>query len=136
MDNVHFPLIDCKVLRNVKVIEINCDYHEEEIELNSWLQLLEQSGVKHIVVLRDLQRERIDIVVERLSKDFSSAVSPNAFKIVFVQLDVKLTEFQATNKTSGEKLELKEGFPTEFSAKYQNNWVDGVTKYTLERSSI
>ncbi|KAI1699306.1 serpentine type 7TM GPCR chemoreceptor srd domain-containing protein [Ditylenchus destructor] len=65
--------------------------------------------------------------------DFSSAVSQNAFKIVFAGLDEELTEFRETNKTSGEKLELKKGLPTEYQSrkKYLNE-----RSYTLERFSI
>ncbi|KAI1694837.1 hypothetical protein DdX_19913 [Ditylenchus destructor] len=75
-------------------------------------------------------------MLDRLSKDFSFAVWANAFKIVFVLDNESLTEFREMNKTSGGKLELKKGFPNEFSVEYQNEWSDEVSKYTLERSSI
>ncbi|KAI1724010.1 hypothetical protein Ddc_05208 [Ditylenchus destructor] len=45
---------------------------------------------------------------------FSSAILPNAFKIVFAELEVQLTEFRETNNTSGEILELKKGLPVEY----------------------
>ncbi|KAI1691611.1 hypothetical protein DdX_21765 [Ditylenchus destructor] len=66
-------------------------------------------------------------------KDFSSAVSPNAFKIVFAQEDADdLTEFRETNKTTNEKLELKKGLPVEYQAEH----LEEYENYTLERSRI
>ncbi|KAI1701552.1 hypothetical protein DdX_16027 [Ditylenchus destructor] len=63
---------------------------------------------------------------------FSSAVSPNAFKIVFAQCKESLTEFRETNKTTNEKLELKKGLPVEYKAVYLYKF----DSYTLERYSI
>ncbi|KAI1692886.1 hypothetical protein Ddc_23269 [Ditylenchus destructor] len=105
MSNAHFSFKDYKVLYTVK--GINIYYRKEEIDPNSWLQFLEQSGKKPIVYLHQLQRESIDNVLDQLTKAFSSAVSPNAFKIVFVDVDEPLTEFRETNNRSREKLELK-----------------------------
>ncbi|KAI1710427.1 hypothetical protein Ddc_13432 [Ditylenchus destructor] len=130
MRNAHFSFKDYKILYNAKIIENY--YDDDETDPNYWPQFLEQPGVKPLVVLRGLHRESIDNVVDHLSKVFSSAVSPNAFKIVFTENDDPLTEFRKTNKTSGEKLELKEGLPTE----YQNKNLNGYFNYTLERSSI
>ncbi|KAI1699107.1 hypothetical protein Ddc_18738 [Ditylenchus destructor] len=130
MHDAQFLFQDCKILYNVKIIEIN--YDDDETDPNYWPQFLEQPGVKPLVVLRELHRESINTVLDHLSKTFSSAVSPNAFKIVFAQNDDPLTEFRKTNKTSGEKLELKKGLPTD----NQNEDLDGYVNYTLERSRI
>ncbi|KAI1694027.1 hypothetical protein DdX_20326 [Ditylenchus destructor] len=65
-------------------------------------------------------------------KAFSSAVSPNPFTIVFVKYGQALSEFQETNKTSREKLELKKGLPSE----YQDEYLKKYDSYKLERSSV
>ncbi|KAI1710438.1 hypothetical protein Ddc_13445 [Ditylenchus destructor] len=130
MMRAHFSFKDYKVLYNAKIIENY--YGNEETDPDYWAQFLEQPGVKPLVVLRYLHRESINTLIDHLSKAFSSAVSPNAFKIVFANYRKDLTEFRKTNETSGEKLELKKGLPTE----YQNEYLDGYFNYTLERSSI
>ncbi|KAI1696181.1 hypothetical protein DdX_19169 [Ditylenchus destructor] len=130
MYNAHFSFKDYKVLYTVKVIETWCD--NEDFDPNCWLEFLEQPGVKPIVVLRYFGREYIDIALDRLKQAFSSAVSPNAFKIVFVQYNEPLTEFQETNKNTNEKLELKKGLPVE----YQEEDLKNYDNYTLERSAI
>ncbi|KAI1691999.1 hypothetical protein Ddc_23917 [Ditylenchus destructor] len=114
MHRAHFSFKDYKILYNAKIIEIyyEIDY-PYKYDHDYWPQFLEQPGT------------------------FSSAVSPNAFKIVFAQNRKPLTEFRKTNETSGEKLELKKGLPTE----YQNENLDRFYNrkyfnYTLERSSI
>ncbi|KAI1701562.1 hypothetical protein DdX_16037 [Ditylenchus destructor] len=127
MNNAHFSYKDCKALYSVKVIEI---YHgNNEIDPDSWLQFLDQPGVKPIVVLRQSRREVVDNVLNRFVKAFSSAVSPNAFKIVFAELDDPVTEFRETNNISGEVLELKKGVPAEYCKAYHYNFM-------LERSSL
>ncbi|KAI1698698.1 hypothetical protein Ddc_18958 [Ditylenchus destructor] len=130
LHNAQFSFKDYKVLYNAKIIENY--YAGEETDPNYWPQFLEQPGAKPLVVLRGLYRESINTVLDHLSKAFSSAVLPNAFKIVFAKNRKPLTEFRETNKTSGEKLELKRGLPTE----YQNQHLDGYFNYILERSSI
>ncbi|KAI1691931.1 hypothetical protein Ddc_23943 [Ditylenchus destructor] len=130
MSRAHFSFKDYKVLYNAKIIENN--YYDDKTDPDYWPQFLEQPGVKPLVVLRDLHRESINTVVDHLSKAFSSAVSPNAFKIVFANYRKDLTEFRKTNETSGEKLELKKGLPIE----YENERLDRYCNYTLERSSI
>ncbi|KAI1702715.1 hypothetical protein Ddc_16943 [Ditylenchus destructor] len=68
---------------------------------------------------------------------FSSAVSPNAFKIVFAVDHKPMTEFRKTNETSGEKLELKRGFPTEYQNEDLDEYFNSTyPNYTLERSSV
>ncbi|KAI1692442.1 hypothetical protein Ddc_23614 [Ditylenchus destructor] len=133
MYNAHFSFKDYKVLYTVNVLEIRF-FDQDEIDLwqQYWQQFLEQPGIKPIVVFSFLARKNIDNLLGCLFKGFSSAVSPNAFKIVFVHSFQSLTEIRKTNKVSGEKLELKKGLPTEFrkeNLKEYNN-------YTLERSSI
>ncbi|KAI1700051.1 hypothetical protein Ddc_18292 [Ditylenchus destructor] len=130
MSNALFSFKDYKVLNTVKIIEIY--YVETKIDPKYWLEFLEQPEAKPLVILCHLHRESIGNMLERLLKAFSSAVSPNAFKIVFAHLDDELTELRETNSTSGEKLELKEGLPMEWSEEYLNR----NHKYTLERSSI
>ncbi|KAI1708983.1 hypothetical protein Ddc_14068 [Ditylenchus destructor] len=130
MIRAHFSFKDYKVLYNPKIIENY--YLNAKTDPDYWPQFLEQPGVKPLVVLRGLHRESINTVIDHLSKTFSSAVSPNAFKIVFAENRKPLTEFQKTNETSGEKLELKKGLPTE----YQDEYLNGYFNYTLERSSI
>ncbi|KAI1701009.1 hypothetical protein DdX_16378 [Ditylenchus destructor] len=76
---------DHKVLYTVKLIEIN--YENDETDSNCWTQFLEQPGVKPLVVLRQLNPESVVELLERLYKDFSSAVSPKAYKIIFAQND-------------------------------------------------
>ncbi|KAI1697638.1 hypothetical protein DdX_18385 [Ditylenchus destructor] len=129
MYNAHFSFKDYKILYTVKVIDIWHGYRD--VNLNCWLEFLEQPGVKPIVALRGCRRRNIDIALDRLKQDFSSAISPNAFKIVFVQ-DESLTEFQETNKNTKEKLELKKGLPVE----YQEEYLKYYDNYTLERSAI
>ncbi|KAI1693441.1 hypothetical protein DdX_20656 [Ditylenchus destructor] len=82
--NARFSFKNYKVLYDVKIIETWCD--NEDFGPNCWLEFLEQPGVKPIVSLRYFGREYIDIALDRLKKAFLSAVSPNAFKIVFVQV--------------------------------------------------
>ncbi|KAI1701560.1 hypothetical protein DdX_16035 [Ditylenchus destructor] len=137
--NAQFSFKDYKVLYSVKVIIIFYD-EQENIDFNYWPQFLEQPGVKPIVVFRWLEPESVDDVLGHLSKAFSSAVSPNAFKIVFAEIedesdeeiDEPLTEFRKTNNTSGEILELKKGVPLEC----QSQWFTEENCFTLERSSI
>ncbi|KAI1704209.1 hypothetical protein Ddc_16247 [Ditylenchus destructor] len=138
MYNTHFSFKDCKILFTVKIIE-TCYYSEFEIDLIFWFEFLEQPGVKPVVILNQIHRSSIDSLLERLYKVFSSAVSPNAFKIVFKSIDPDepLTKFQETNKTSGEILQLKEGLSTDFP----NEWFDddffhSGLLYTLERTII
>ncbi|KAI1692441.1 hypothetical protein Ddc_23613 [Ditylenchus destructor] len=72
-------------------------------------------------------------IVAEEENDFSSAVSPNAFKITFNPYwGEELTEFRETNITSGEMLELKKGLPVEC----QNECNEKYTNYTLERSIL
>ncbi|KAI1692658.1 hypothetical protein Ddc_23463 [Ditylenchus destructor] len=105
MDNAHFSFKDYKVLYTVQCIEIN--YRNEEIDPIHWSQFLEQSGAKPVVILCQLQRENVNKMLEQFTKAFSSAVLPNAFKIVFAENDEELTEFRETNYRSREKLQLK-----------------------------
>ncbi|KAI1694626.1 hypothetical protein Ddc_21947 [Ditylenchus destructor] len=135
IDNAHFSFKDYKVLYSVKIIEmfyVGDDY----IEPNYWADFLEQPGVKPIVSFdNNNNRANIDNLIDRLKEAFSSAVSPNSFKIVFAQSSIykqPLTEFRETNKTTSEKLELKKGLPAE----YQEDWLQDFDNYTLERSSI
>ncbi|KAI1693703.1 hypothetical protein DdX_20514 [Ditylenchus destructor] len=129
LTNAQFSFKDYKVFYALKDIE-NW-YGNGDVSCNSWLKFLEQAGVKPTVVFRCVRREVIDIFSDRLSKVFSSAVSPNTFKIVFVDLYEELSEFRETNNTLGEILELKKRLPVECqnrNLKYNN--------YTLERSRI
>ncbi|KAI1710442.1 hypothetical protein Ddc_13449 [Ditylenchus destructor] len=134
MENAHFSFKDYKVLYNAKIIENY--YEDDETDPNYWPQFLEQPGVKPLVVLRRLHRESINTVLDHLSKTFSSAILPNAFKIVLAENDESLIEFQKTNETSGEKLELRKGIPTEYQEDDDNKFLDLYFNYTLERSSI
>ncbi|KAI1691022.1 hypothetical protein Ddc_24510 [Ditylenchus destructor] len=131
MNRAQFSFKDYNILYNAKIIENH--YEGDETDPDYWPQFLEQPGVKPLVVLRKLHRESINNVLDHLSKTFSSAVSPNAFKILFAEIwwD-RMTEFKMTNETSGEKLELKEGLPTG----YRNKNLERYYNYTLERSSI
>ncbi|KAI1698642.1 hypothetical protein Ddc_18991 [Ditylenchus destructor] len=131
MEHAHFSFKDYKVLYTVRVIDV--DYDDDEIDPNSWLQFLEQPGVKPVVVLRDVRRESVDNVLGCILKAFSSAVSPNAFKVVFAEIDEELTEFRETNKTSGEILELKKGLPVECQEEDMHEYKNDCT---LERSGI
>ncbi|KAI1691013.1 hypothetical protein DdX_22157 [Ditylenchus destructor] len=162
MDNAHFSLKDYKILYSVKVIEI--EYKNDETDPNYWSQFLEQPGVKPVVILRQLYPESVVGVLERLYQDFSSAISPKAYKIVFAQngklmikfriksivqsfkkvytysqptvpqTDEELIEFQDKNKTSGEKWEFRK--PAEFSDEYPEYELSENNKYVLERSRI
>ncbi|KAI1690414.1 hypothetical protein Ddc_24954 [Ditylenchus destructor] len=130
IDRAHFSFKDYKVLYNAKIIENF--YCGDETDPDYWPEFIEQPGVKPLVVLYYLHHESVNTVLDRLSKSFFFADLPNAFKIVFAQNRKPLTEFRKTNETSGEKLELKKGLPTE----YQNENLDGYFNYTLERSII
>ncbi|KAI1700052.1 hypothetical protein Ddc_18293 [Ditylenchus destructor] len=130
MINAHFSFKDYNVLYLVKVIEA---HYYRDIGCEYWLQFLEQPGAKPIVVLRQFCGILcIDNLLNRLSKAFSSAVSPNAFKIVFPDYAKSLTEFREVNKTSGEMMEFKKGLPSE----YQIEAWTGYGNYTLERYSV
>ncbi|KAI1694644.1 hypothetical protein DdX_20010 [Ditylenchus destructor] len=129
--NAQFSFKDYKALYTVKVIEMDY-FGEEEIDLSHWQQFLEEPGAKPVIALHGMSRESIISVLDRLKKAFSSAASPNAFKIVFVQEDEALTEFRETNKTTNEKLELKKGLPVEYQAEHLKK----CDNYTLERSSV
>ncbi|KAI1704215.1 hypothetical protein Ddc_16253 [Ditylenchus destructor] len=115
MSNPFFPSKDYKVLYTVKVIE-NRYYCEKEtaLLLQNWQQFLEQPGVKPIVVFRYLCHDDSDYFLNRIFKAFTSATSPNAFKLVLFQSDKRRTEFREINKISGEILELKNGVPVEY----------------------
>ncbi|KAI1697035.1 zinc-finger double domain-containing protein [Ditylenchus destructor] len=155
MDNAHFSFKDYNILYSVKVIEIN--YANAEIDPNYWSQFLEQPGVKPLVILRQLHPDSVVGMLERLYKDFSSAISPNAYKIVFAQIgrlliksivesfkkvntfsepDEELIEFQDWNKTSGEKWEFKKRSSAEFRTEYPEYELSENNKYVLERSVI
>ncbi|KAI1704207.1 hypothetical protein Ddc_16245 [Ditylenchus destructor] len=140
-ENAHFSFKDYTVLYAANVIRI--EYNDDEIDPDYWPQFLEQPGAKPVIVLYQISLESVDNVVDRLSKAFSSAVSPNTFKIVFTiyrwgfRGNEPLTEFRETNKTSGEVLELKKGLSTD----YPNEWFDDNLArngllYTLERTII
>ncbi|KAI1710451.1 hypothetical protein Ddc_13396 [Ditylenchus destructor] len=138
MENAYFLFKDFKVLYTVNVIEINY-FGEDEIDLRHqcWPQFFEHPGLKPLVVfsyLRGFTCENFKNLQDQLSKAFSSAVSSNVFKIVFALLpnDEPLIEFRNTNKVSGDKLELRKGFPTE----YQPENLDEDCCYILECSSI
>ncbi|KAI1691845.1 hypothetical protein DdX_21605 [Ditylenchus destructor] len=136
MINANFSFKDYKILYSVKVIEF--EYIARDIDPNHWLDFLEQPGVKPVVALIvpqpvDVDRALVTTTLNSLSKAFSSAVVPNGFKIVFAKyMTLPLTEFCETNKTSGEKLELKKGVPIE----YQHRTTPWYGYYTLERSRI
>ncbi|KAI1698708.1 hypothetical protein DdX_17745 [Ditylenchus destructor] len=121
---------DYKILYTAKVIKIDF-YEVEEINLSHWQQFFEQPGVKPIVVLLNLEHQIAHNFLDSLKEAFSSASSPNEFKIVFARCKESLTEFCETNKTSGEKLELKKGLPVEYQA-----YAYSYGNYTLERSCI
>ncbi|KAI1712564.1 hypothetical protein Ddc_12355 [Ditylenchus destructor] len=126
MDNAHFSFKDYKVLYNVKVMKLTY-FDSEFIDPNDWADFLEQPGNKPILVFYDIRRKFIDNLLVRLKKDFSSAVVPNAFKIVFLlykyEDEEPLTKFRDTNKASSETLELKKGLPAELLVEYQEDLV-------------
>ncbi|KAI1705621.1 hypothetical protein Ddc_15647 [Ditylenchus destructor] len=133
MYNAHFQFREYKVLYTLKVIEIRHNNVEDiDLWLQYWHQFLEQPGPKPGVVFSFLRREYINNLFDRISKAFSSAVSPNAFKVAFVLRYKSLAEFREMNNTSREILELKKGFPSEYPQKH----FQGYDYYTLERSSI
>ncbi|KAI1711867.1 hypothetical protein DdX_09826 [Ditylenchus destructor] len=128
MTNALFSFKDFKVLYTVKIIEsLHNDKENVEVWQQYWQQFLEHPGVKAVVVFQYFYTENFDIF-DRLSKDFSTAVVPNAFKVVFVRAPCHklLTEFVKTNKTSGEKLELKQGLPVECRNENYEGWVNYV----------
>ncbi|KAI1698909.1 hypothetical protein DdX_17630 [Ditylenchus destructor] len=133
LNNALFPFKDYKVLYTVKIIETrHYDEDDTDLWLQYWQEFLEQPVAKPIVVFPFLRIENTENLIDRLSKTFSSAVSPNAFKIVLVQDNEPLTEFRGTNIASGEILELKKGIPTE----YQDEQFSVYDSYTLERYSV
>ncbi|KAI1690457.1 hypothetical protein Ddc_24930 [Ditylenchus destructor] len=138
MKDAQFSLKDYEVFYTVNVIVIN--YFCRDVANDYWPDFLEQPGVKPVVVLSYFSRRNIENLLDRLSKAFSSAVLPNAFKIVFGQssFDEPLIEFREENKTSAEILELKKGIPMELQAEYRafHSYFEGYDCYTLKRSSI
>ncbi|KAI1722845.1 hypothetical protein Ddc_07027 [Ditylenchus destructor] len=138
MMNAHFSFKDYKVLNTVNVFQI---YYvgADDIDLNHWQQFLEQPGAKPVVALggRRLRHEIIDNALDRLKQTFSSAISPNAYKIVFRHVHEPLTEFRETNKASREVLELKKGLPVEYPEEWAGNFDhQKFDHYTLKRSSV
>ncbi|KAI1702586.1 hypothetical protein Ddc_16987 [Ditylenchus destructor] len=139
MNFVQFSFKDYKVLYSVKFIDVW--YFFQDFDQNCWPQFLEQPGIKPVVVLHYLERVHIEKMFKLFSKAFSSAVLPNAFKIVFLPFgreeNESLTEFRQTNKTSGEKLELSKGISEDVSSICcDEDDLESVYLYTLERSSI
>ncbi|KAI1701614.1 hypothetical protein DdX_15959 [Ditylenchus destructor] len=136
MINADFPYKDYKVLYDVNVFEIT--HIGQENDPNRYLDFLEKPGVKPIVALLGCSLANIITILDGISKVFSSATVPNAFKIVFAQYNFNtvseqfLTEFREMNKISGEKLELKEGVPLE----YRHRLLEFHEYYTLERSRL
>ncbi|KAI1693510.1 hypothetical protein Ddc_22766 [Ditylenchus destructor] len=135
MTNPDFSLKDYKVLYTVKVFEICYNDHLDFGESKYLAEFLEQPRLKPIVDLHISGNTIIANLLDRLSKDFSSAKSPNSFKIAiyfspYAEFE-PLIEFRKTNITSSEKLELKKGLPTGYQTE---NWEEDV--YTLERSMI
>ncbi|KAI1715184.1 hypothetical protein Ddc_11114 [Ditylenchus destructor] len=130
MYKADFSFKDYKVLHTVNVLELHYD-DKYEIDPRYCPEFLEQLGVKPVVAFLYLRRADIDKLLDRLSKAFCSAVLPNAFKIVFAYCNDPMTEFQETNTTSGEKLDLKKGLPVECQ-----KYLGDHGNYTLERSSI
>ncbi|KAI1709732.1 hypothetical protein DdX_11124 [Ditylenchus destructor] len=135
MMNTFFSFKDYKVLYTVKSIDIihHCG-EKTELWLQYWEQFFEQPGVKPVVTFLISGYETKNNLIDRISKAFSSAVLPNAFKIGFSQFHSHepLTEFRETNNISGEKLELKKGLPVECQQKCFKEY----DTYTFERSSI
>ncbi|KAI1693900.1 hypothetical protein Ddc_22476 [Ditylenchus destructor] len=135
MTSPYISFKDYTVLYTVKVFEIYYN-NDDKIKVTKYLaEFLEQPGLKPIVALHISGNKMIDNLLDRLSKDFSSAISPNSFKIVihfnpFTEFD-PLKEFRETNNTSSEKLELKKGLPTGYQTENLEQDV-----YTLERSMI
>ncbi|KAI1690531.1 hypothetical protein Ddc_24876 [Ditylenchus destructor] len=139
MTNAHFSFKDYKVLYTVKVIVTSYGY--VRFDPSYWSKFLEEPGVKPLVVLSAARHEYINNILDRLCKAFSSAVLPNAFKMlfkfygesltIFAENGGPLTEFRETNKTSGEILELKKGLPDEYQESFEDEY-----NYTLARSSI
>ncbi|KAI1702238.1 hypothetical protein Ddc_17215 [Ditylenchus destructor] len=137
MARAHFSFKNYKVLNTVNVFEIAYAEADVDIDLNHWQQFLEQPGAKPVVALGGLRREIIDNALDRLKQAFSSAVSPNAYKIVFVQVGEPLTEFRETNKTSREVLELKKGLPVEYPEECAEDFNhQNFDHYTLKRCSV
>ncbi|KAI1717653.1 hypothetical protein Ddc_09811 [Ditylenchus destructor] len=151
MFDAHFSFKDYAVLYSTKFFQIECCTNDEN-DPNYWQQFLEQPGVKPIVILQKAYPEIIDNLFDRLSKAFSSATVPNAFKVVFAQVDEPLTASRETNKTSGEILELKKGLPVEYEEEcleesdpdesdsnesdFDEFKLGEFDNYTLERSKI
>ncbi|KAI1700413.1 hypothetical protein Ddc_18095 [Ditylenchus destructor] len=136
MYDAYFSFKDYKVLNTVNVFEIYYD-GADDIGLNHWQQFLEQPGAKPVVALSGLRREIIDNALDRLKQAFSSAVSPNAYKIAFVRVNEPLTEFGETNKNSGEVLELKRELPVEYPEECAEDFNHpDFDHYTLQRSSV
>ncbi|KAI1695375.1 hypothetical protein Ddc_21274 [Ditylenchus destructor] len=135
MNRAHFPFKYYKVLYTMKEIDMTYDEEDSDIDPSYWPEFLEQPGVKPIVNLNHLNHGNFVEMLNLLSKAFSSAIEPNAYKIVFSPLSNKhsFIEFREMNKTSGEKLELKKKCSV-------YNLYDGRShenvRYTLERSSI
>ncbi|KAI1693706.1 hypothetical protein DdX_20517 [Ditylenchus destructor] len=87
------------------------------------------------------ENQRIRFLITK-NQAFSFAVSPNAYRIAFIQWKEPVSEFRETNNTSGEILELKKGLPAECQAENLVQYYKNTSKFqqfdchTLERSSI
>ncbi|KAI1699041.1 hypothetical protein DdX_17560 [Ditylenchus destructor] len=132
MYKAHFSFKDYKILYTVQVIRLIYErIYYERIDPTHIAQFLEHPGVKPVVCVVHNQRASIANVLDHLCKVFSSGVVSNPYKVVFSLYQDDLIKFRETNKTSGEKLELKKRIPIAYE-RIDLNYND----YTLERSSI
>ncbi|KAI1721924.1 hypothetical protein DdX_04213 [Ditylenchus destructor] len=69
MDNAHFSFKDYNILCRVKVFILRYKYYKysEELEIY-WQQFLEQPGVKPVFVLLQILQEKINNLLDQLSK--------------------------------------------------------------------
>ncbi|KAI1707244.1 hypothetical protein Ddc_14944 [Ditylenchus destructor] len=137
MTYAHFSFKNYQILYTVKVFKIlypyEDDYGDDDIDSNYWPEFLDQPGAKPVVVLNHFPPTKVVDMLDRLSKAFHSAISPNAFKVVIeYEFEGQITEFRETNNISREKLELKAEIPLEC----QEVIFDYDYYCTLERSSI
>ncbi|KAI1695396.1 hypothetical protein Ddc_21254 [Ditylenchus destructor] len=98
MDGVHFSLKRYKVLYTVDFIFIK--FSNGEIELNYWLEFLEQPEAKPVFVFRGLRPETIENVLGRLSRVICKMFSDREISPTLYETNISPTGNYGVGKIS------------------------------------
>ncbi|KAI1696135.1 hypothetical protein DdX_19200 [Ditylenchus destructor] len=129
--HTQFHMGEFSVFFTPKILHLRPTY----LDVTYVLEFLGQIRIKPSVVLEFVGLDRINTIIERLSKVFHSAVLPNAFTLILIQpVYQPLAIFNKRNKNSGESLELKEGLPSALDNDFRK--MPSWRYYTLQRMSV